>query len=65
MITGLRAKINGAAKLTSQQVIEIYKRSHSGERNVLLGHEFHVHPDTIGKIKNKKIWKDLLQMFND
>lgn len=65
IVVGLRAKINGTAKLTTEQVIEIYKRSHLGETNVSLGREFGVHPDTIGKIKNKKIWKDLLQMFND
>lgn len=60
---GLRAEINGAAKLTSAQVIEIYKRSHEGERNIDLGQEFGVHPDTIGKIRNKKIWKDLLKDY--
>lgn len=63
MVTGLRAKENGAAKLTSLQVIEIYKRAHLGEKNIDLGKEFHVHPDTIGKIKNKKIWVDLLKDY--
>lgn len=65
VVTGLRAKINGAAKLTSAEVIEIYQRTHNGETNVSLGEEYGVHPDTIGKIRNKKIWKELLQMFND
>lgn len=63
VVTGLRAEINGAAKLTTNEVIEIYKRSHNGEKNVDLGAEFHVHPDTIGKIKNKKVWKDLLKDY--
>ena len=63
MITGLRAQINGAAKLTSQQVIEIYQRAHNGEKNTDLGKEFHVHPDTIGKIRNKKCWCDLLKDY--
>lgn len=61
--TGLRAKINGAAKLNSLQVIEIYKRSHQGERNIDLGKEFSIHPDTVGKIKNKKVWKNLLKDY--
>ena len=63
MKAGLRAEINGAAKLTSKEVIEIYKRAHMGEKNVDLAEEFHVHPDTIGKIRNKKIWKDLLKDY--
>ena len=61
--TGLRAEINGAAKLTSSDVIEIYQRANKGESNVALGREFHVHPDTIGKIKNKKTWKNLLKDY--
>ena len=61
VVTGLRAKRNGAAKLTSKQVQEIFYRSNAGEKNVNLGKEFNVHPDTIGKIKHKKIWKDLLK----
>lgn len=61
--TGLRAEINGAAKLSSQQVIEIYLRANNGESNVSLGKEFHIHPDTIGKIKNKKTWKELLKDY--
>ena len=60
----LRASINGAAKLTSEQVIDIYIRSNQGESNIKLGHEFNVHPDTIGKIKNKKTWKQLLSNIN-
>lgn len=56
----LRAEINGAAKLTQEQVIDIYKRSHSGESNTALGKEYGLHPDSIGRIRNKKLWKDLL-----
>ena len=58
--TCLRAKTNGAAKLTESQVIEIYKRTQNGETNTALGREFGVHPDSIGRIRNKKLWKDLL-----
>lgn len=57
----LRARINGAAKLTEEQVIEIYKRTTKGEQNITLAEEFSVHPDTIGKIRNKKMWKNILQ----
>ena len=56
----LRAGINGSAKLTKEQVIEIYKRANSGERNVTLAKEFNVHPDQIGRIKHKKVWKQML-----
>lgn len=56
----LRADINGSAKLTKEQVIEIYKRANSGERNVTLAKEFNVHPDQIGRIKHKKVWKQML-----
>lgn len=55
----LRAKINGAAKLTPEQVIEIYRRAHNGETNINLGREFGVNPDQIGKIKNRKSWKEI------
>lgn len=61
--TGLRAEINGAAKLTSSQVIEIFQRAHNGEKNIDLAREFHIHPDTVGKIKNKRCWKDLLKDY--
>lgn len=52
----LRAAVNGAAKLTPQQVIEIYRRASNGETNIKLANEFHVGPDQIGKIKNHKSW---------
>lgn len=56
----LRPEINGSAKLTTGQVLEIYKRSWQGESNIQLANEFSVHPDTIGRIKNQKAWKDIL-----
>lgn len=55
----LRAKINGASKLTIEQVREIFIRSNNGESNITLGKEFGVHPDQIGRIKNRKSWKDV------
>ena len=57
----LRAKVNGAAKITPEQVIEIYNRAKNGESNISLGAEFNLHPDSIGKIKNKKIWKNITE----
>lgn len=56
----LRAKVNGAAKLTETQVIEIYRRSNNGETNVALGKEYNLHPDSIGRIKSKSKWKKIL-----
>lgn len=64
IMTGLRAQVNGAAKLTPQQVIEIYYRAKT-EKNVDLSQEYGVHPDTIGVIRNKKGWKELLGTLND
>lgn len=51
---GLRAKVNGSAKLTPEQVIEIYKRSHAD-----LGKEFNINPDQVGRIKNKRSWVEV------
>ena len=55
----LRATINGASKLTPEQVIEIYRRATNGERNIDLGKEFNIYPDQVGRIKNKKSWKEI------
>ena len=60
----LRAEINGAAKLTILEVIDIYERANNGESNITLGEEYHVHPDTIGKIKHKKTWKKVLDEYS-
>lgn len=65
----LRAKINGSAKLTKDQVIQIYIASHQGESNVSLAQKYNIHPDSVGRIKNKRLWKkvidDYLKTFND
>lgn len=55
----LRAKVNGSSKLTIEQVREIFIRSHDGEKNIDLGREFGIHPDSVGKIKNRKLWKNV------
>lgn len=59
----LRARINGSAKLTEEQVIEIYQRCLNGETNIEIGKIFHIHPDSVGKIRNKKSWKNLLNKY--
>jgi hypothetical protein len=33
--------------------------------NISLGKEFNIHPDTVGKIKNKKTWKQLLNNISE
>lgn len=57
----LRAKINGASKLTIEQVKEIFIRSHNGESNIELGKEFNIHPDQVGRIKNRHSWKEITE----
>ena len=59
----LRAKINGSAKLVPAQVIEIYKRANNGESNVKLAKEFNMNPEQIGRITNKKVWKDITSLL--
>lgn len=57
----LRAEINGGSKLTIDEVKEIYLRANNGESNISLGEEFGVNPDQIGRIKNKKSWKNVTE----
>ena len=56
MDNNLRAKINGASKLTKEQVVDIYLRAKNGETNISLGAEYNLHPDSVGRIRNKKLW---------
>lgn len=55
-ITGIKYKRN---RLTEEQVKEIYIRKHNGEKTSTLAKEFNVTPQTINRIKNKKIWKEV------
>lgn len=55
----LRAKVNGSAKLTIEQVKEIFIRANNGETNMALGTEFGVSPRQIGRIKNRCSWKEV------
>lgn len=56
MKNGLRAKVNGSAKLTWEQVSEIREKSSRGVSNVESAEEYGLHPDTIGRIKNNQTW---------
>ena len=64
MDNNLRAKINGASKLTKEQVIDIYLRAKNGETNISLGAEYNLHPDSVGRIRNKKLWQNILKNFD-
>ena len=57
----MRAKINGASKLSIEQVKEIFIWANNGETNISLGEEFKVNPDQIGRIKNRKSWKEVTE----
>lgn len=64
MDNNLRAKINGASKLTKEQVVDIYLRAKNGETNISLGAEYNLHPDSVGRIRNKKSWQNILENFD-
>lgn len=59
MENNLRAEINGAAKLTVEQVQEIIQLLLDGKTNIEIGQRYGVHEDTIGRIRRKKSWKEL------
>lgn len=60
----LRAEINGASKLTKEQVLEIIDKLQKGYPQFLLGQEYGVHEETIGRIKRHKSWKFLTKDIN-
>ena len=60
----LRAKINGSAKLTPNDVREICVALEQGISNIELGKKYHVHPDTIGRIKRKCSWTEISKDYN-
>ncbi|WP_369378748.1 NUMOD4 domain-containing protein [Lysinibacillus fusiformis] len=47
------------AKLTNDQVLEIYERVHKGEKGVSLAQEFGVYKSVISDIKRRKRWKHI------
>ena len=55
----LRAKINGSAKLSENDVIEIIERLLSKESYSSICKDFGVHEETIARIKRKRSWKKL------
>ena len=60
----LRAKINGGAKLTPGNVREICKALEQGASNIELGEKYGVHPDTIGRIRRGRSWKEISKDYN-
>ena len=50
---------NNRAKLTIKSVSKIRKKIADGARTSALAREYKVHKDTIGRIKNKTIWKNV------
>lgn len=62
----LRARVNGAAKLTEQQVIEIYNYiQNTNITNVKLGEMYGVDPDCIGRIRTGKSWRRVIEDYNN
>lgn len=59
----LRAEVNGSATLTIEQVLEIVNLIIIGSTNIEISKKYNVHPDTIGKIRNKKSWKHITKDF--
>ena len=60
----LRAKVNGGAKLTPGNVREICKALEQGASNIELGEKYGVHPDTIGRIRRGRSWKEISKDYN-
>ncbi len=61
----LRAEINGAAKLTKEQVKEIIQLLLSKKYTYKqIGEMYNVGEETIGRIKRKKSWKELTKDIN-
>lgn len=58
----LRAKVNGSAKLTKDDVLEIIELLLSKKyTNIEIAKRYNVNEETIGRIKRKQSWKDLTQ----
>ena len=61
----LRAEVNGAAKLTKEQVKEIIQLLLSKKYTYKqIGEMYNVGEETIGRIKRKKSWKELTKEIN-
>lgn len=60
----LRSKVNGSAKLTEEQVHLICKLIQQGKTNIELSKIFKLHPDTVGRIRNKKSWQSITTQYN-
>lgn len=60
----LRAKVNGAAKLTPEQVIEICELLMNYYPCALIGSLYGVDEDTIGRIRRKLSWKEITSKYD-
>ena len=60
----LWAKINGGAKLTLDNVRDICAALEQGASNIELGEIYGVHPDTIGRIRRGRSWKEISKDYN-
>ena len=62
----LRAKINGAAKLTEEDVLNIIERLKNKETYKSIANDYNVCEETIARIKRKESWKELTKniIFN-
>lgn len=58
---GLRAEINGGAKLSKEDVLNIINRLLSKEKYLDIAKDYNVHKETIARIKRKKSWKELTE----
>ncbi len=61
MKNNLRAKRNGSAKLKEEEVKTIYLRAKNGESCSKLGTEYHVCEDTIRRIRDRILWKQVTE----
>lgn len=61
----LRARVNGSAKLTEKDVLEIIELLLETDLTQKeIGKMYNVHEESIGKIKRKKSWKHLTKDIN-
>jgi hypothetical protein len=47
---------NSKAKLSVEQVLEVYRRVHAGESQVVLAKEFGIRPSAVSRINLGKSW---------
>ena len=55
----LRAKVNGSAKLSQDDVVEIIRRLKNKEKYQSIAQDYNVCIETIARIKRKESWREL------